>query len=70
MEWIDVNDRLPEKGERVLIYGWEIGVCSCVAHLSTTGKWVESTTSNRLMYADMCTHWMPLPKPPEIKKPA
>ena len=58
MEWIKVEDRLPEAGVNVFIYEsdgmMEIGEYN-VDH------WIESI-EYRLRYD--VTHWMPLPEPP------
>ena len=53
-EWISVQDQLPEKHERVLIFDIEDGMLvSCLL-----GKpWKEAT------------HWMPLPSPPQPTNP-
>lgn len=59
-EWISVEDRLPEKDVRVLVY------------LETDRSYTKIDT-DRLddrgfvrWYKDV-THWMPLPEPPETK---
>lgn len=63
MEWIDVKDRLPEKGNRVLVYGKETGIMSVVAHLSVKGNWNDAAC-NELLAAKYITHWQPLPQTP------
>jgi hypothetical protein len=57
--WISVKDRLPEVGERVLIYVPATdGDCDhWIADFQMQGKWQ--------MFGYNATHWMPLPKPPE-----
>ena len=60
MNWINVRERQPEKGERVLVciqtrFGLEIDI---KRHLSG-GRFVH------LNYDEPITHWMPLPEPPK-----
>lgn len=57
-EWISVDERLPEKCERVLIYGEE-GICFASRY---KGDWLMP-----MFYAGEITHWMPLPQPPMMK---
>lgn len=57
-EWISVKERLPKPYERVF-------VCTRVGYMNTdmlceNGLWLE----HRLFKV---THWMPLPKPPQMK---
>lgn len=47
MEWISVEDRLPEAGKRVLIYN---------------GKYIDVTCCIDTEISPV-THWMPLPEP-------
>jgi hypothetical protein len=56
MEWISVEDRLPEN-ERVLVYipQRDFLIADCV-----NGVWWE----DQLGYVTGITHWMPLPEPP------
>lgn len=63
MDWIKIADRKPEPGQRVLLYGPEIGVASVVAHLSIYGEWVDRIPEY-LPYLKHATHWMPLPDAP------
>lgn len=64
MQWIPVNDNLPEEDVRVLIVGKRGGV--------QIARSIEcsSTTNGRLWISDTrkCpkpTHWVKLPEPPE-----
>ena len=49
-EWISVDERLPEKGQGILVV-WEGQVTSFIAPGGWMGKYI--------------THWMPLPDPPQ-----
>ncbi len=68
MEWISVEDRLPETNEAVLLHGCS---CCCVAYLDVYGQWepegVESSYDMAYVVLQVGnpTHWMPLPEPPE-----
>lgn len=67
MEWISVEDSLPENMEDVLftdgkdiyhgyiMYEYEIG------ETNDPARWYTSSDCN----VDMVSHWMPLPKLPE-----
>ena len=65
-KWISVKDRLPnnDKPERFLVLAHDI-----------TGEWREVAThfggdwffDNEKDYPAIITHWMPPPKPPEVK---
>jgi hypothetical protein len=66
MEWISVNDRLPEEDEDVLVMTAEGKFASGgmhVASLDEDGVWYPSH-GDGWEFPDV-THWMPLPKPPE-----
>lgn len=55
-EWISVKDRLPEIGERVLIYSRQ--TLEAIRY--------EGKKFNRFgVSVDDATHWMPLPAPPK-----
>ncbi len=64
-EWISVKDRLPEKAEMVLAFGyWEggpqvaIGACD-----RNFDSWYVINGVGTLAFVCI-THWMPLPEPP------
>lgn len=76
VEWIDVNDRLPERdGETVLCYvrnsstGGETCVVGCIQQRK---HWFLQTCNIGIAtfpnHYWKVTHWMPLPKPPETTK--
>ena len=63
-EWISVEDRLPEDGQRVLLLtlsGWvKVGE-------REMGEWYLRKGQPRLAFLVLCvTHWQPLPPPPNI----
>ena len=72
MEWISIEDRLPDDCQDVLIYCSGFPVIG--AYLTFTlddlplcwrvNDWDESELEYRL---EEVTHWMALPKPPEEK---
>jgi len=61
MEWISVNDKLPENEEEVLVYdNW------CSAHIVCfykDGKWLETWMNTEI--EDAVKYWMKLPEPPK-----
>ena len=57
-EWIPVSDRLPEKGEDVLVYTLTHDVLK--AHCYGDRQWFAHDGIWRVV-----THWMPLPEPPK-----
>lgn len=64
MEWISVEDRLPDsKGQWVLVYA--DGAMACLGYDSRRGfaDWILSAALN--VCIEGVTHWMPLPEPPE-----
>ena len=60
MDWISVDDRLPEKGDLVNIVKGGAVVCGFY-----DGEWWDI---NGRRGGDV-THWMPLPEPPKPKGP-
>lgn len=65
MEWISVDDRLPNDGEVVLCWA-ENGKNQTKNLLKQVtyvqNKWIYGTYST---FIDGVTHWMPLPEPPK-----
>lgn len=59
MEWISVEDRLPEKSGEYLTYCGEYDGTSILNFevMKTKGKWKTKWKE--------VTHWMPLPEPPK-----
>lgn len=62
--WVKVEDRLPEAGERCIVFGEDIGVASLIMHISLHGEWVDQL-NHTAPYQKTITHWMPLPEPPK-----
>lgn len=59
MEWISVDEKLPELNEMVLTYGFDkIMACGQM----TYHKWWEAIRDG-CEHVEI-THWMPLPTPP------
>ena len=67
-EWIDLNIEKPQQGERCLLYGDTLGICSVVAYLNKKNKFVDST-GDLIIYQKHITHWFKLPNPPKIPIP-
>lgn len=82
MKWISVEDKLPKKGELVIITNGDLISCGCVV-IEESEYWeqVNSTTKKLtkekpFIWFDThpsydCfdeTHWMPLPEPPDTDK--
>jgi hypothetical protein len=71
MEWISVEDRLPEKSGEYLAFwewgkdGWqEEGVCCQVSRFNKDFWDYGDTWGSGLNNNGYVTHWSPLPKPP------
>lgn len=66
MNWISVNDRLPEDSGQYLVCandGYQV-------RISTLLFWIKNKTwqlTGRRSYWKV-THWMPLPEPPEVEE--
>lgn len=71
-EWINVENRLPEPFESVLLYDpYELspvfeGYFVPDDHLFAAANILHGQLG-RLQIGEEVTHWMPLPKPPEDK---
>lgn len=72
-EWIKTRDRLPEVGDKVLVYFGDIdnvliGYLACNDHDCENKVWVvyfkDGEVINQGDESEDITHWMPLPNPP------
>ena len=66
-DWISVEDRLPEPGERVLATD-----CGFVGefYINKRGKWQRyNVNCSELLMALDILYWMPLPAPPDCRQP-
>lgn len=64
MEWISVNDKLPENIDNVLAYSSLAYNQNCsveVAFYDEDQQWKGAPT----YFTNGITHWMPLPEPPQ-----
>lgn len=62
-EWISVNDRLPEVGERVLATD---GAFVGEMYINKRGRWQRyNVNDSALLMALDILWWMPLPEPPK-----
>jgi hypothetical protein len=60
MEWIKVEDRLPDEGQYILAADEDV-MCACTRVYFNTYECLEG--GERLLW--LPTHWMPLPEPPK-----
>ena len=66
-EWVSVEERLPEPGERVLATD-----CGFVGefYINKRGKWQRyNVNCSELLMALDILYWMPLPAPPDRRPP-
>lgn len=56
--WISVEERLPEEDGFYLVWGPTI---------YTDTKWYDQRSLAQYLWKHDVTHWMPLPKPPEVE---
>ena len=74
MRWIPVEERLPEEGQRCLLYTPCDGIL-CVGYYAGKDEWqhrhkwrlVTAMRSTQTLTKKV-THWMPLPKAPKEEK--
>ena len=59
MDWINVKDKLPEKGERVIFTN---GIFVGEGYLNVNGKWRRYMDVPYNVDIFNVTHWMPMPK--------
>lgn len=62
MEWININDKLPDSIGHYLVYGGDNLHYTAWAFFNSENKWVDF---NKTSFYENVTHWMPLPSPPE-----
>ena len=58
MQWVEIKDRLPDKGDFVLVWDGD-GVCMAEYNGNYFGLSVNGQD-----YMISATNWMPLPEPP------
>lgn len=65
-EWISVKDRLPNKGQDVLIYrsGFRVDLMNVHMYLGED-RWEDEYGYWETTETEGITHWMPLPEPPK-----
>lgn len=62
-QWVQVSERMPPLGERVLCYSLKRGFDVARVEKYWDG-WVTDDGKNLVRIA--YTHWMPMPQPPEV----
>lgn len=64
-QWISVKERLPELDGPYLVYWW---ATNDRVHNYRVADWFASDwyINNTGPYRNLCTHWLPLPPPPEV----
>ena len=66
MEWIKVEDRLPEEGSCVFCYpSLESHLFGVVDECGIYNKFTSFDYRSEIWSEDRVTHWMPLPEPPK-----
>lgn len=68
MDWIDVNERLPEEGQLVLAYCGRMLSIQVVRLIDYSLPWRKKKMIWQSIFTNRqdikVTHWMPLPEPP------
>ena len=64
-QWISVNDRLPEKEQKVLVFYKAIGEKNRIHNDVIATNWRKSNGDFIPVRDYEITHWMPLPEPPK-----
>ena len=64
MEWISVEDRLPDNDGICIAFPTQTGNSYPVRYFRTN-EWL--TLQGNTVWNKKPTHWMPLPEPPEVK---
>lgn len=70
VDWIDVNDRLPEEGGRYWCYVRDLNDLG-VSHFQWNCAYNENEkrfSDSTLLNGEQVTHWRPLPEPPKRKQ--
>ena len=63
--WVRVKDRLPDTGERVIVYTIEDAILE-MRFDKRHGRWCRIDIDAAQMFGkDFVTHWQPLPEPPK-----
>lgn len=66
IEWIDVNDRLPEESGDVLVYrGSHMTVCTYSKKHRLFNAFDDCSKKDAKKYCIEVSHWMPLPGAPK-----
>lgn len=65
MKWISVKDKLPELGEKVLVY--TTGNNMYTGWINSENTFTVVSGSHGFVDSYTVTHWMPLPEPPQEK---
>lgn len=65
MDWINIKDKLPEKDTPVLCYYYD-KYMDVMEYWDTDEKGNPEFFKAPYPFINQVTHWMPLPKPPEI----
>ena len=66
MGWIKCSERLPEEGQKIIIFmpNFINGSWTETAFFGSNGSWCLSASILSIEKTKI-THWMPLPDPPE-----
>lgn len=66
--WISVKDRLPEPGQRVIVFSAK-GKFIGEGWMDAKRKWFryDGFASVELLFGTV-THWQPFPEPPEVRE--
>ena len=67
IEWISVDDKLPEKSGEYLT--WHNGSFHLIEYNADLHGWNISHHADRSTEIKSVTHWTPLPEPPEKREP-
>jgi hypothetical protein len=65
MEWISVENRLPEDGQSVIATGFDWGDKASKRHFVVCEYFQNMWVGDQDEEFEYLTHWMPLPEPPK-----